>query len=43
VDEGMIHADDLNLFEYADTPEEAFEKVKGGLEAYYLQPRPDRG
>jgi uncharacterized protein (TIGR00730 family) len=38
VDEGMVNADDLNLFQFADTPEEAFEKVKGGLEKYYLQP-----
>jgi uncharacterized protein (TIGR00730 family) len=37
VDEGMINAEDLDLFEFADTPEEAFEKVKGGLEKYYLQ------
>ncbi len=42
VDEGMINAEDLNLFQFADTPEEAFEKVKGGLETYYLQPRESR-
>jgi len=42
VDEGMINAEDLDLFQFADTPEEAFEKVKGGLEAYYLQPREGR-
>src|SRR5580658_7935381 len=38
VDDGVIAADDLKLFEFADTPDEAFEKVKGGLEKYYLQP-----
>jgi uncharacterized protein (TIGR00730 family) len=38
VDEGVIAAEDLKLFDFADTPEEAFEKVKGGLEKYYLQP-----
>src|SRR5258706_714429 len=30
VDEGMISHADMDLFQVADTPEEAFEKVKGG-------------
>jgi uncharacterized protein (TIGR00730 family) len=36
VEEGMINAVDLELFQFADTPEEAFEKVKCGLEEHYL-------
>ncbi|MGA2144175.1 MAG: TIGR00730 family Rossman fold protein [Bryobacteraceae bacterium] len=35
---GMISAGDLNLFEYADTPEAAFELLKRGLEMYAHQP-----
>jgi uncharacterized protein (TIGR00730 family) len=35
--QGMISAEDLALFQYADAPEEAFELVKGGLEANYLK------
>ncbi len=35
---GMISESDLSLFQYADTPEEAFEILKDGLTRYYLQP-----
>ncbi len=38
VEEGMVNAADLELLQYADTPEEAFEKVRDGLEAYYIKP-----
>jgi len=33
---GMINADDLKLFEWADSPDEAFRIVKDGLEQNYL-------
>ncbi len=33
---GVIAADDLNLFQFADTPQQAFRLVKEGLEKYYL-------
>jgi uncharacterized protein (TIGR00730 family) len=35
---GMISAEDLNLFQYADTPASAFELLKTGLMTYALQP-----
>jgi len=35
---GMISPEDLNLFEYADTPESAFEKLKTALTDYALTP-----
>jgi predicted Rossmann-fold nucleotide-binding protein len=35
---GMISADDLNLFQYADDPQSAFEILKTSLMTYALQP-----
>jgi len=35
---GMISPEDLNLFEYADTPEAAFEVLRRGLVSHALQP-----
>jgi uncharacterized protein (TIGR00730 family) len=35
---GVISPEDLNLFQYADTPESAFEMLKGGLMTYAAQP-----
>jgi hypothetical protein len=35
---GMISADDLKLFQYADDPATAFEILKGSLMTYALQP-----
>jgi uncharacterized protein (TIGR00730 family) len=35
---GMISAEDLSLFQYADTPEGAFEILREGLTAHALQP-----
>ncbi len=35
---GMISPSDLELFEYADDPESAFEILKEGLTRYYLKP-----
>jgi uncharacterized protein (TIGR00730 family) len=35
---GMIAPEDLNLFKYADTPEQAFEILKADLLTYALQP-----
>jgi uncharacterized protein (TIGR00730 family) len=47
VDSGAISADDLKLFSFADSPEEAFESLKEGLTRYHLQPQtkpvPDEG
>lgn len=37
---GTIGREDLELFEYADTPQEAFRIVSTGLEKYYLNPHP---
>jgi len=33
---GMISPEDLNLFEYADDPQTAFDKLRSGLTAHYL-------
>ncbi len=38
VDTGAISPDDVDLFQYADTPEEAFELLKQGLTENYLIP-----
>ncbi len=38
VDTGAISPDDVDLFQYADTPEEAFEILKQGLTENYLIP-----
>src|SRR5215813_7336892 len=35
---GTISPEDLNLFQYADDPESAFELLKTGLTAYAMQP-----
>ena len=38
VDTGAISPKDIELFQYADTPEEAFELLKKGLTENYLTP-----
>lgn len=38
VDTGAISPGDMHLFQFADTPEEAFEMLKAGLTANHLQP-----
>ncbi|MGH9476884.1 MAG: TIGR00730 family Rossman fold protein [Terriglobales bacterium] len=38
---GMIAAEDLDLFHFADTPEEAFAYLTAQLDALYLRPEPD--
>ena len=38
VDKGAISPRDLDLFEIADTPELAFDKLKAGLTRYHLEP-----
>ena len=47
VDSGAISPEDLKLFSFADSPEEAFESLKEGLTRYHLQPQakpaPDEG
>ena len=35
-DAGAISPDDINLFQYVDTPEEGFERLKEHLETYHL-------
>ena len=40
VDSGAISPEDLKLFSFADSPEEAFESLKEGLTRYHLQPQP---
>jgi uncharacterized protein (TIGR00730 family) len=39
IEEGLISRADLSLFRFADSPLEAFEIVKSGLEEHYLKPR----
>ena len=36
---GTISPEDLNLFQYADTPQQAFRIVRKGLEKHYLNPQ----
>jgi hypothetical protein len=36
VDTGAISPKDIELFQYADTPEQAFELLRGGLTQNYL-------
>jgi uncharacterized protein (TIGR00730 family) len=38
VDKGAISPKDLGLFQYADTPEAAFQILKDGLTKYHLEP-----
>ena len=38
VKHGVISESDLSLFEYADTPERAFEVLRDGLTEHYLKP-----
>jgi hypothetical protein len=38
VKHGMISQDDLNLFQFVDTPQDAFTALKDGLTEYYLKP-----
>jgi predicted Rossmann-fold nucleotide-binding protein len=33
---GTIKREDLNLFDYADNPQQAFNIIRSGLEKYYL-------
>jgi uncharacterized protein (TIGR00730 family) len=40
VDAGTIAAGDVNLFQFADTPEEAFALLRDGLTLYHLGPKP---
>jgi uncharacterized protein (TIGR00730 family) len=41
-DSGAISPEDLKLFSFADSPEEAFEALKDGLIHYHLQPHAKR-
>lgn len=43
VEAGTISPKDKHLFQFADTPEEAFRMLKSGLTKYYLQPQPEKG
>jgi hypothetical protein len=38
VKHGVISPEDLNLFQFADTPDSAFDLLKAGLTTYALQP-----
>ncbi len=43
VDTGAISPKDIDLFQYADTPEEAFEMLRRGLAENYLTPEASAG
>jgi uncharacterized protein (TIGR00730 family) len=36
---GTISPEDLSLFQYADTPKQAFDVLRAGLEEFYLHPQ----
>jgi uncharacterized protein (TIGR00730 family) len=38
---GMISTNDLDLFRFADTPQQAFQILQDELEHYYLEPEKD--
>lgn len=42
VESGAISPEDLKLFSFVDSPEEAFEALKEGLTRYHLQPQAKR-
>ena len=42
VDTGAISPADVDLFQFADTPEQAFELLKRGLTTHHLEPEADR-
>ncbi len=42
VDAGTVSADDLNLFKFVDTPEDAFAFLREGLTAYHLGGAPKK-
>ena len=42
VDTGAISPGDVDLFQFADTPEEAFELLKQGLTTNHLEPESRR-
>ena len=42
VDSGTVSAEDMNLFNFVDTPEEGFEVLRDGLTKYHLGPQPKR-
>ena len=37
---GMINREDLKLFKFADTPQQAFKIIRSGLQRFYLNPEP---
>ena len=39
VKHGMISPQDVDLFQYADTPQEALDLLQAGLHRYYLDPQ----
>lgn len=43
VDTGAISPKDIDLFQYADTPEQAFEMLRDGLTENYLSPETNAG
>jgi hypothetical protein len=43
VDTGTISPKDIDLFQFADTPEQAFEMLRKGLTENYLAPEAEAG
>ena len=39
---GTVSKEDLDLFQLADSPQQAFKIVKEGLEKYYLNPQMEK-